>query len=180
MIVRLWKWLQKCSRNDILKLPVLDPGQSVDDFTFDCDEAKWLVGFNINVASSSPKKSCMTWMDKDKQKAHLQQVADDLYKIRHWDIRLGDYQDVENIEATWFVDPPYQVGGEYYRHSSKGIDYNKLGDWCKTRKGQVIVCGNYGDKWLDFEPLVKLSGAVKDSVECICELGNHFEKFSFL
>jgi site-specific DNA-adenine methylase len=37
-IVDIWKWLQKCSRQDILKLPHLKEGEHVDKYKFDCPE----------------------------------------------------------------------------------------------------------------------------------------------
>jgi len=175
VIVRLWKWLQQCSKKDILSLPTLEYGQSVDDFTFDCEEAKWLIGFIIVGASTVPKKHPSKWktiIRPNTQDYKLNMIANSLYKIRHWDIRLGDYSDLDNCRATWFIDPPYQVGGEYYKHSNKGINYSELATWCRGREGQVIVCGNTGDSWLDFKPLTNMRGSMKNSIECICELND--------
>lgn len=51
--------------------------------------------------------------------------------------------------ATWFIDPPYNnVAGNRYRQG--GLDYAKLAAYCHNRKGQVIVCENYGADWLPF------------------------------
>ena len=41
-------------------------------------------------------------------------IANNLYKIKHWDIRFGDYREIENIKGTWFIDPPYQSSGYKY------------------------------------------------------------------
>ncbi len=38
--------------------------------------------------------------------AKRQKIADGLERIRHWDIRLGNYYQIANYEATWFIDPP--------------------------------------------------------------------------
>jgi len=54
VITRLWQWLQKCSPSDITGLPRLKFGENVDDFKWDCAEAKWLVGFIITGAPSQP------------------------------------------------------------------------------------------------------------------------------
>ena len=175
VIVRLWKWLQQCSPNDILSLPRLKCGENVDDFNWDCDEAKWLVGFIITGAPTIPKKTASKWktiVRPNTQDYKLNYIANNLFKIKHWEIRQGDYSQIENTKATWFVDPPYQVGGEYYKHSSKDIDYKHLAEWCKNRSGQVIVCGNTNDTWMDFKPLVSIHGAMKSTTECICELGD--------
>lgn len=175
VIVRLWKWLQQCSEKDILSLPRLRCGQSVDDFTFDCEEAKWLIGFIIAGAPTIPKKTASKWktvLRPNTQDYKLSYIANNLHKIRHWDVRLGDYSQLDNCKATWFIDPPYQVGGQYYKESNKNIDYLELSKWCRERDGQVIVCGNTGDSWLDFKPLVTMHGNMKSTTECICELGD--------
>src|SRR5690606_8192533 len=83
-------------------------------------------------------------------------IADNLFKIRHWKVALKEYKDIENINATWFIDPPYQFGGKYYRH--RKIDYVYLKDWCLSRKGQVIVCENSKANWMEFKPLVNIFG----------------------
>ena len=172
VIVKLWKWLQQCSEKDILTLPRLQCGQNVDEFHWDCEEAKWLVGFIITGAPSQPKKTASKWktvIRPNTQDYKLNMIAQNLYKIRHWDIRHGDYADLSNETATWFIDPPYQVGGEHYRHGSKGIDYTYLAEWCMGREGQVIVCGNSNDTYLPFRPLCEMNGVRKRTVECVWE-----------
>ena len=78
--------------------------------------------------------------------------------------------DIPNEKATWFIDPPYQFGGKYYRHNGKKIDYEFLGEWCKNRDGQVIVCENHKADWMEFEPLVGISGQLHKTTECVCYL----------
>ena len=68
------------------------------------------------------------------------------------------YEELVNVEGTWYIDPPYQKQGIYYKHSSKGINYDELSKWCLSRKGEIIVCENMGATWLDFKPLVDLKG----------------------
>jgi len=79
-----------------------------------------------------------------------ERVASQVAFISHWTVIEGDYSQAPDLEATWFIDPPYAEAGRLYRHSSKNIDYVALGNWCKTRKGQVIVCENEGATWLPF------------------------------
>ncbi|MEG4346741.1 hypothetical protein QUB70_26205 [Microcoleus sp. A003_D6] len=59
----------------------------------------------------------------------------------------GDYTLAPDIEATWFIDPPYKEdAGKGYKYGSKLIDYKKLAEWAKNRKGEVIFCeGHCGD-----------------------------------
>lgn len=175
VIVKIFKWMQKCDEKDILSLPILKYGESTDDYEFPCVEAKWLVGFLITGAPTMPKKKASKWKTVDRpntQNYKLNYIANNLYKIRHWDIRLGDYRDVENVEATWFIDPPYQVGGKYYKYNSNGIDYDFLRDWCFSRKGECIVCGNTNDTWMDFYPISNMQGNRKHTTECMCHIIN--------
>lgn len=71
-----------------------------------------------------------------------------------WRIVAGDFHDLPDCEATWFIDPPYQplgtMAGAGYRQNS--IDYADLGEWCKSRRGQVIVCEQSPASWLPFQP----------------------------
>jgi 16S rRNA G966 N2-methylase RsmD len=93
-------------------------------------------------------------------------LADDLYKIKHWDIRNESFENAPDIDATWYIDPPYSGnGGKYYTNNK--IDYKFLGEWCKNRKGQVIVCENEGADWLPFESLVNLKGQKHNRKEVI-------------
>jgi hypothetical protein len=64
----------------------------------------------------------------------------------------GDYMDAPDVEATWFIDPPYQRVERGYRESSRQIDYAALAEWCRSRRGQVIVCEQEGADWLPFQP----------------------------
>jgi len=82
-----------------------------------------------------------------------------LPKISHWRFMQLDYTVIPNMEATWFIDPPYNnIAGQRYR--THVANYPQLGEWCKNRWGQVIVCENYGAGWLPFEPLTQRRGVV--------------------
>jgi len=170
VIVNLWKWLQKCSRQDILSIRNLKFGENTDDFQWNCQEEKDLVGFIITGAPSMPKKTASKWktiIRPNTQKYKLNYIADNLEKIRHWKITLGDYELAKNEEATWFIDPPYIVNGKYYKFGSKYLDYNNLSQWCKERKGQVIACEAEGADWLPFVSLTESRGNRKIHKEVI-------------
>lgn len=90
-----------------------------------------------------------------------------LPKIRHWRFVELPYSLLANCEATWFIDPPYnnEAGRRYrtqigYDHTHLGLDYAALGDWCRSRAGQVIVCENAGATWLPFQPLAERRGVM--------------------
>ena len=64
----------------------------------------------------------------------------------------GDYTEAPDIEATWFIDSPYQHQGHNYEVGSDGINSRDLAAWCQTRKGQTIVCEASPGDWLPFTP----------------------------
>ena len=82
-----------------------------------------------------------------------------------------DYRNAPDIEATWFIDPPYQHRGHQgYRHNSLGIDYKALGEWSLGRDGQVIVCEVAPANWLPFKNLYEHKSLTnKKYTELVCE-----------
>ncbi len=158
-IAKLWQWLQGCNKNDILKLPKLKKGDDVRLLDLTTEE-KWLLGFSCQAGVSAPANMTSA-LGEQNSKTFLKNIADNLHKIKHWEIRQGSYDQIENQEATWFIDPPYQFGGHSYKESNKNIDFNNLAEWCKTRKGQAIVCENTKADWLPFKPVVEFIGTVK-------------------
>jgi len=168
VVVRIWQWLKKCSPLDILGIRCLEYGQNVDDFEWSCDEEKWLMGFLISAGVATPRKTPSKWTTLDRpnaQKYKLNRIADNLQKIRHWKIQLGDYKQIPNQKATWFIDPPYVDGGYHYKHNS--LSYDHLGAWCKERQGQVVVCEKATATWLPFSPICTTRGVKKTYSEGI-------------
>lgn len=163
VIVGIWNYLIQATKSDILALPDLKTGDNVDTFNISQEE-KWLIGFCINGGSAQPKKTAKDYNTWGEAKIR---IADDVQKIKHWKVILGSYEDLENEEATWFIDPPYQFGGEWYVKSTKNIDFYKLAEWCQGRKGQVIVCENTKADWLPFKPMVDMQGAMYKTTEAI-------------
>jgi len=155
IIAGLWQYLIKSKKSDILALPLIELDQSVDDLQI-CQEAKHLIGFWINKGTAYPRKTPGARM---RAGAHVtshwgeairNRIANQVGLISHWTIINGDYTQAPDLGATWFIDAPYINAGWHYRQSSKNIDYASLGDWCKSRKGQVMVCENDGADWLPF------------------------------
>lgn len=75
-------------------------------------------------------------------------------RVRHWRITAWDYRLLPEGDrhTTWFIDPPYSTAaGRAYRVHQ--IDYEVLAAFCRSRRGQVIACGNVGETWLPFSPL---------------------------
>ncbi len=158
IIIEIWHYLQNASENDILKLPKIQKGQKVSDFTLADIEVKFM-GFLVQASQGQPRNSTGTLNGIDVER-DLKRIAKNLFKIKHWQIKQGSYEELENEEATWFIDPPYQYGGEHqYKFGNKQIDFNHLAEWCKSRMGQSIVCETTKADWLDFRPMVKNGGS---------------------
>lgn len=164
VIISIWKYLQNASVKDIEALPELEnKGDKLPEYL--SQEEKWLLGFAMNRGSSQPKLSYSGWGARDREiTRHKKRIVRDLHKIKHWDIQLGSYDSIHNTIATWFIDPPYEKEGKYYKDPSKAIDYSNLADWCKERNGQVIVCETTTAKWLPFVPLTKSRGRIKQEM----------------
>ena len=161
VVVNVWKWLQKCSYNDIIKLPRLTNGMDIRTLNLTEEELNF-VGFMAGVAQGKPRMKVSPFAAihfEEARKSKYETIAEQLYKIRHWEIKCDDYRNIENIEATWFIDPPYQHGGQHqYKFNNKSIDFSELGEWCKNRNGQVLVCENTKADWLPFMPMKTIQG----------------------
>jgi len=169
----VWRYLIRVKPQEILSIPDLESDGSVDDLKI-CEEAKWLVGFWLNRGVSMPRKRPSRWMrDRIRPGSFWgdrvrQTIASQLGEIRHWKVHECSYQDCpSNAAATWFIDPPYQSAGRHYRYGPESVDYEHLADWCRSRRGQVIVCENHGAKWLPFKTVadVKTTRARRRSKE---------------
>jgi hypothetical protein len=157
IIAGVWHYLMGSSAADILALPEMpEVGDSVDNYAIP-QEAKWLIGFWLNRGSASPKKSRtaysartdrgqLNWGPRAKNR-----IASQLPKLAGWSMTLAPYQYAPNVEASWYVDPPYGDKGKYYRVPFAGFE--ALGAWCRARQGQITACEAVGATWLPFEPL---------------------------
>ncbi len=82
-------------------------------------------------------------------------------EIRHWSAVCESYENLPLVEATWFIDPPYDNTGKDglrggYKHGK--VDYSRLAEWCRSLPGQVIVCEQLGADWLPFRSSHEVSG----------------------
>jgi site-specific DNA-adenine methylase len=167
VICSIWDYLINVSESELLSLPLIDFDKSVDDYNI-CQEAKYLIGYFLADGRGVPSKkhtsrsinkirikddACERWTNAKKA-----QIANQLEYIRHWKIEQKSYEEIENEDATWFIDPPYQVAGKKYKESSRNIDFDHLGTWCKQRQGEIIVCENAGATWLPFEYFADTKG----------------------
>jgi site-specific DNA-adenine methylase len=169
VLVKLWNWLiNEATEKEILALPSVVENDMIEKFDWLCQEEKWLMGFSLNRGSAQPKNKVKKFSDGWENVK--KRIANDLHKIRHWKVIEGDYKCVENEEVTWFIDPPYQFGGEWYKH--KNIDYTELHNYVMNRNGQIIVCENTKANWIDLTPLVKIQGSKNtNTIEAIFTKG---------
>ncbi len=174
-IAGVWEYLIRASPSEILALPDLEPGQSVDDFSLP-QEARWLIGFWLNKGARRPRKTASSWVRSGIRPNSTwglevrRRIVRQLDGIREWKITEGSYEEAPNVRATWFIDPPYEGTSEYrYRE----IDYEALATWCKRRRGQVIVCERPGATWLPFRLLYVAKGQRGKSPESVWVRGEN-------
>ena len=156
MVVRLWHELQELTPPEILALPTPEAG------TY-CEKGSTL-DLLVKMCAHSNGPAHMTGPLKVPTRVvgiwrgMLKRMADRVDEVKDWDIRQGDYTDAPDVEATWFIDPPYVPSqmlhsktvhprGQGYLHGSGAIDYNELIQWCLSRRGQVIAA-DHGETWI--------------------------------
>lgn len=161
-VINIWKWLiNDATAKEIKALPDLNVGDKTSKF--------------LHIIHAATKQAfkfktiTVTKVLERNWEISKRVMAKNLHKVKHWEIIEGDYSCAPDLEATWFIDPPYKgSGGMGYRHSSKMLDYNKLAAWAVSRKGEVIFCGGKEADYLPFKPLTDLKGvAGKKSKEAI-------------
>lgn len=165
IIIDNWNYLIKATPEQINNFPDFKRGDDLRNFDIPQEE-KNLIGFAMARGRPVPSNIYSPWAaDGDEIGTFKRRVLKNLDNIRHFKTSCVDYRDLENKEATWFIDPPYQQGGHLYVENS--INYEELAEWCKSRKGQVIVCENGNADWLPFRPLVELQGQRRRTLELI-------------
>lgn len=158
IVAEMWRYLVTVSADEVRRVPVVEHVDALP--TWVPAGARSLVGFSMNDANVSPRRQLSAGRKRSREngrkfegwcEARRERVASQVDLIRHWQIIEGEYHLAPNIEATWFIDPPYNNrAGKYYVHSQ--IDYAALSTWCRDRRGQTIVCEHVGADWLPFRP----------------------------
>jgi len=166
VIAALWRYLTRVQPSEIKAIPLVAPEGHVDDLGNVPPEVRSLVGLWLNRGMTAPclrpsawhrafqatgERPLSRWSEQAKDR-----IAKQVEAIRHWRVIEGDYSEAPDVDATWFVDPPYSgVAGRRYRFNK--LDFPALGEWCRARQGDVAVCEQGGATWLPFEPF----GSVK-------------------
>ena len=170
-VCMLWDYLINASEADILALPLLGVDQHIDELGLN-DGALQLVGRWINPQSATIQnkfspihRKAIIENENDSRfwgKSRRHKISQTVKRIKHWKIINKSYRESKNKKVTWFIDPPYasRVSKKYNHYE---IDYNYLASFCRSRKGQAIVCENTDSpKWLPFRELLTLSGGKQD------------------
>lgn len=161
-VAEIWRWLiDRATPAEILALPDLRAGERSSEFLH-IVHAATKMAFKYKTIKVTPVLERNWEISK-------RVMAASVHKVKHWRLIVGDYTLAPDVEATWFIDPPYKSSpGDGYAHGSAAIDYDALGRWALSRKGQIICCeGLHGD-YLPFAPLLVLPGvAGKQSEERI-------------
>jgi hypothetical protein len=161
-VASIWEWLiYEATPQQILSLPDLRVGDKSSEFLH-IVHAATKMAFKYKTIKVTPVLERNWEISK-------RVMYSNLHKIKHWRIICGDYSECPDIEATWFIDPPYKnQPGMGYKYGSESIDYDKLAEWALARYGEIIFCeGEWGD-YLPFCPLLDLKGvAGKSSREVI-------------
>jgi len=165
VVAGIWHYLITAPPAEVACIPV--DIEHVDELpSWVPQEARWLVGFWFDRVAPRPNMTrgisqaqlrkrndgmFVGWTDRVRDRIVYQ-----MQFIRHWTIVEGSYASAPPITATWYVDPPYQRAGHAYICSSKKIDFAHLGAWCRSRRGQVIVCEASDATWLPFKHLANI------------------------
>jgi len=148
-VVRSWEWITNLAPSTIAEIYEPAVGERVNH--------RWkMMAAGSHGTSRAESYLWTERMARDLAKQKRLAARHSTYASRHVQYRLGDYRDAPDVEATWFIDPPYQHVRRGYERDA--IDYAELADWCLSRRGQLIVCEQAGADWLPFTPLRGIRG----------------------
>lgn len=177
VIYKLWKYLINTNKEQIENLPNIKKGDDIRNFNLS-EEEKYLLGFSVGNGRAQPSwtvtsfgdktsypKTDSRWRPNSTWTLTKNRILNNLDLIKNWKITNLDYRELPDIEGTWYIDSPYQFGGDLYVENN--INFEELAEWCKSRKGQVIVCENSKANWLPFRPLAQLHGQKHKTLEMI-------------
>jgi hypothetical protein len=167
-----WDYLLKASAAEIMRLPV--GVTDVRDMVGWPQEARWLVGWHMGKTLCQPSLTLSKWgRDGTRPDSNgftgIQRaiIASQVDLVRHWKVVHASWERCPDVDATWFVDPPYHRSGRAYKHHD--VCHDDLGRWCHARKGQIMVCEQSGAGWLPFKYLTNgravSHGQTKKTVE---------------
>lgn len=172
-VADIWKWLiNEATPEKVLGLRNLKVGDKTSEFLHIIHSASKMA-FKYRTIKVTPVLERNWEISK-------RYIAENLFKIKHWKIICGDYTEAPNIEATWFIDPPYKGSpGTGYHHDSSKIDYDFLAEWTNSRKGEVIFCEGLNGDYLPFKNLLTLKGVAGKSSKERLYYKSSFNNYNF-
>lgn len=143
-VVDVWRWLIEEARpDDIRRLPTLKVGERSSEFLH-IVHAATKMAFAYKTIKVTPVLERNWEISK-------RVMAAAVPKVKHWEIVCGDYTSAPDVEATWFIDPPYKgEPGMGYGFGSDQLDYDALAEWTRQRRGQVMACEGPNGDYLPF------------------------------
>lgn len=159
-VVNLWNWLiTEVTPDYILSLPLTFDIPNIDLRELDLPQpAKDLIGYSFTRGTRPQYKpgpwakqrygALSYWGPKLRQR-----VANAIPYINKWRAICCDYTEIEtDLQATWFIDPPY-IGNRTEGFYKKKLNHEELAGWTKKLTGRVISCDLVDAKYLPFKPL---------------------------
>lgn len=177
VVAEIWRYLIGVRGSEVLRIPCVDAVADLPAWV--PQGARDLVGFCLNAAMVSPCKTLSAGFRQQRylhpswsagwDELHRARVAEQVERIKHWQVICGDYSLSPRGRYTYFVDPPYNnAAGRKYPVRPKGTVeqieawYAQLGQWCQELPGQVIACENEGASWLPFERLGRMRHSINN------------------
>ena len=155
-IVELWRRLKFMSEKDLDSIPDPVKGERTVEPLIAAASAEQGMAVLSGRSRQVTERMVKSWPNLKSR------IREALPFIRDWDVEHASYDACPDIEATWFIDPPYgfrigedgkqRAGGVRYHEwfPQDPIDYKVLAAWSMSRKGQVIVCEQHPASWLPF------------------------------
>lgn len=172
VVYGIWNFIINEATVDWAKqLPELEQGDDLRDIKHLTKIEKNLLGFAVSCGSAAPsniqtKRSSAIEKIVSRRKSRIELLKRRLQfyipRIKHWKVLNISYSQYKcNEPSTWFIDPPYMKAGNAYPFHN--IDYKLLANYCKSRQGQIIVCGGMDCNYLPFEDLdtKNLQGSIR-------------------
>lgn len=157
-VVAVWKMLLGMSAEEMLNYPVPEIGETTDDmFLMTSTASNGVAATNIMTVTRRLVRN-IGFMKRRVAKILGAGVGARIEVVH------GEYYSAPDEDATWFIDPPYtsplrekspRAGGNGYAFGCRAadLDFEKLGRWCRTRRGQAMVCEYADATWLPFRRL---------------------------
>lgn len=157
LVVAVWRFLLRPDALDLIHRYVpheVEAGDEITDMApADADDGfLWFLRWRAWSGRPFQKINKVSEFGAVKWQSLFPAVDYYLPRIQHWKVTLGSYDALENVNATWFIDPPYSgaAGREYAQPT---VNYDALAAWVGSRRGQLIVCEESTASWLPFRPL---------------------------